>query len=73
MYLCREVTISRENGSFGFILRGHAPVYIESVTVGSPADRAGLAPGDAILKLNGLDVRWVGLDAPLKIHTGVST
>ncbi len=47
----------RESGSFGFVVRGHGPVYVESVAPGGPADRGGLLPGDAILKLNGLDVR----------------
>ena len=53
----RTVTIHRDHGSFGFILRGHDPVSIESVAPNGPAARAGLYPGDAILKLNGLDVR----------------
>ena len=39
------------------MLRGHSPVFVESVLPGGPADRAGMQPGDAILKLNGLDVR----------------
>lgn len=49
--------MEREKGSFGFVLRGHDPVYIESVVPGGPANRSGLRPGDAILKLNGLNVR----------------
>ena len=53
------MTIHRERGTFGFVVRGHNPVYVESVTAGGPADKAGLLPGDAILKLNGLDVRYV--------------
>ncbi|ELU10762.1 hypothetical protein CAPTEDRAFT_223619 [Capitella teleta] len=53
----RSVTVNRINGSFGFVLRGHNPVSLESVVPGGPADRAGLRPGDCILKLNGMDVR----------------
>ncbi|CAH1794248.1 unnamed protein product [Owenia fusiformis] len=53
----RTVNIDHSEGNFGFILRGHSPVYIESIEPGGPADRAGLLPGDCILKLNGLDVR----------------
>ncbi|XP_014673174.1 PREDICTED: delphilin-like [Priapulus caudatus] len=54
----RTVVVQRPvKGSFGFILRGHSPVYIESIDPGSPAEKAGLLPGDYILKLNGLDVR----------------
>jgi len=54
---CRTFTIERVDGSFGFVLRGHSPVCIESVLTGGPADRAGLRPGDGIVKLNGIDVR----------------
>ena len=53
----RLVQVERINGSFGFVLRGSSPVMIESVDPGGPADRAGLVPGDCMLKLNGLDVR----------------
>ena len=51
------MTIFRDHGSFGFILKGHDPVTIESVTPGGPASRAGLLVGDAIFSLNGLDVK----------------
>uniref|UniRef100_A0A3B4B7F6 Uncharacterized protein n=1 Tax=Periophthalmus magnuspinnatus TaxID=409849 RepID=A0A3B4B7F6_9GOBI len=56
---CRSVTVRvcKGNMSFGFTLRGHAPVWIDSVISGSPADKAGLKPGDRILFLNGLDMR----------------
>ncbi|XP_061079298.1 delphilin [Conger conger] len=54
---CRTVRVYKGNKSFGFTLRGHAPVWIDSVIPGSPADKAGLKPGDRILFLNGLDMR----------------
>ncbi|KAM4531125.1 delphilin [Odontesthes bonariensis] len=54
---CRTVRVCKGNMSFGFTLRGHAPVWIDSVIPGSPADKAGLKPGDRILFLNGLDMR----------------
>ncbi|CAK6964781.1 delphilin [Scomber scombrus] len=54
---CRTVRVCKGNMSFGFTLRGHAPVWIDSVVPGSPADKAGLKPGDRILFLNGLDMR----------------
>ena len=54
---CRVVTVDRINGSFGFVLRGHDPVCLESVVPGGPADRAGLKAGDCVLRLNGMDVR----------------
>ena len=54
------MTVTRtENGGFGFVLKGVEPVWIESVLPGSPADKAGLCPGDAILDVNGKDVRLV--------------
>ena len=51
------MTINRDKGSFGFVLRSHAPVYIEKTTPLGAADKAGIIPGDAIIKVNGLDVR----------------
>ncbi|XP_068605917.1 delphilin [Brachionichthys hirsutus] len=54
---CRTVRVCKGNMSFGFTLRGHAPVWIDSVIPGNPADKAGLKPGDRILFLNGLDMR----------------
>uniref|UniRef100_A0A3Q3J9W5 PDZ domain-containing protein n=1 Tax=Monopterus albus TaxID=43700 RepID=A0A3Q3J9W5_MONAL len=54
---CRTVRVCKGNMSFGFTLRGHAPVWIDSVVPGSPADKAGLKQGDRILFLNGLDMR----------------
>lgn len=43
--------------SFGFILRGHNPVCVESVMPNGVTDKAGIKAGDQILKLNGIDVR----------------
>ncbi|MGH0117005.1 UNVERIFIED_CONTAM: hypothetical protein FKN15_024950 [Acipenser sinensis] len=53
----RMVRVYKGNKSFGFTLRGHAPVWIDSVIPDSPAERAGLKPRDRILFLNGLDMR----------------
>jgi len=72
----RIVSVSRAaDGSFGFVLSGQDPVWIKSVMSGSrqdpvwiksvmsgsAADKAGLGPGDAILQLNGIDVRLIAL------------
>uniref|UniRef100_A0A8C6Y5H0 Grid2 interacting protein n=1 Tax=Naja naja TaxID=35670 RepID=A0A8C6Y5H0_NAJNA len=54
---CRTVRVYKGSRSFGFTLRGHAPVWIESILPGSPADKASLKAGDRILFLNGLDMR----------------
>ncbi|KAM3859734.1 delphilin [Diretmus argenteus] len=53
----RVVRVYRGKKSFGFTLRGHAPVCIDSVISDSPAEDCGLKPGDRILFLNGLDMR----------------
>nr|XP_061823412.1 delphilin-like isoform X2 [Nerophis lumbriciformis] len=53
----RLLRIYRGKKTFGFTLRGHAPVCIDSVIPDSPAEECGLKPGDRILFLNGLDMR----------------
>ncbi|KAG7325192.1 hypothetical protein KOW79_011508 [Hemibagrus wyckioides] len=53
----RTIRVYRGKKSFGFTLRGHAPVWIDSVIPDSPAEGCGLKPGDRILFLNGLDMR----------------
>ncbi|KAM9837108.1 delphilin [Aulostomus maculatus] len=53
----RIVRVYRGKKTFGFTLRGHAPVCIDSVIPDSPAEECGLKPGDRILFLNGLDMR----------------
>uniref|UniRef100_A0A8C1YN48 Glutamate receptor, ionotropic, delta 2 (Grid2) interacting protein, b n=1 Tax=Cyprinus carpio TaxID=7962 RepID=A0A8C1YN48_CYPCA len=51
------IRVYRGKKSFGFTLRGHAPVWIDSVMPGSPAEACGLKPGDRLLFINGLDMR----------------
>ncbi|XP_026206947.1 delphilin isoform X2 [Anabas testudineus] len=53
----RIVRVYRGKKNFGFTLRGHAPVCIDSVIPDSPAEECGLKTGDKILFLNGLDMR----------------
>ena len=45
------------NASFGFVIRGSNPARVEQLEEGGAADNAGLKIGDAILKINGIDVR----------------
>uniref|UniRef100_A0A671M2P5 Glutamate receptor, ionotropic, delta 2 (Grid2) interacting protein, a n=1 Tax=Sinocyclocheilus anshuiensis TaxID=1608454 RepID=A0A671M2P5_9TELE len=61
LYSCftRTVRVYKGNQSFGFTLRGHAPVWIDSVIPGSPAEKAGLKPGDRL---------WLGC---IGIHYGL--
>ncbi|XP_069373245.1 delphilin isoform X5 [Paralichthys olivaceus] len=53
----RIVRVYRGKKNFGFTLRGHAPVCLDSVIPDSPAEECGLKTGDRILFLNGLDMR----------------
>uniref|UniRef100_A0A3B4TQR7 Glutamate receptor, ionotropic, delta 2 (Grid2) interacting protein, b n=1 Tax=Seriola dumerili TaxID=41447 RepID=A0A3B4TQR7_SERDU len=53
----RDRGVRKGKKNFGFTLRGHAPVCIDSVIPDSPAEECGLKPGDRILFLNGLDMR----------------
>ena len=51
--------MNRGHGEFGFTLSGNAPVVIRSVDRGGAAERAGLQPGDQIMQLNGVHVRYM--------------
>nr|XP_008536160.1 PREDICTED: delphilin [Equus przewalskii] len=66
----RTVRVYKGNKSFGFTLRGHGPVWIESVLPGSPADNASLKSGDRILFLNGLDMRNCSHDKVVSMLQG---
>ncbi|XP_025909674.1 delphilin [Nothoprocta perdicaria] len=66
----RTVRVYKGNKSFGFTLRGHAPVWIESVLPGSPAEKAALKAGDRILFLNGLDMRSCSHDKVVSMLQG---
>ncbi|KAM7140489.1 delphilin isoform 9-T9 [Molossus nigricans] len=66
----RTVRVYKGNKSFGFTLRGHGPVWIESVLPGSPADNAALRSGDRILFLNGLDMRNCSHDKVVSMLQG---
>ncbi|NXF53632.1 GRD2I protein, partial [Oceanites oceanicus] len=66
----RTVRVYKGNRSFGFTLRGHAPVWIESVLPGSPAEKAALKAGDRILFLNGLDMRSCSHDKVVSMLQG---
>ncbi|XP_010844086.1 PREDICTED: delphilin [Bison bison bison] len=69
-YLFRVGMVYKGNKSFGFTLRGHGPVWIESVLPGSPADNASLKSGDRILFLNGLDMRNCSHDKVVSMLQG---
>lgn len=44
--------------SFGFHVRGDAPVIISYVEINSLADLAGIKEGDFIVEIAGIDVKW---------------
>ncbi|KAM7151965.1 delphilin [Macrochelys suwanniensis] len=66
----RTVRVYKGSKSFGFTLRGHAPVWIESILPGSPAEKAALKAGDRILFLNGLDMRNCSHDKVVSMLQG---
>ncbi|XP_021359852.1 delphilin-like isoform X2 [Mizuhopecten yessoensis] len=58
--IVKAVQVVRNGGNFGFVIKGNNPVFIETVDSGGAAERAGLQPGDLIMKLNGIDVKRCG-------------
>uniref|UniRef100_A0A182N0B8 Rhophilin n=1 Tax=Anopheles dirus TaxID=7168 RepID=A0A182N0B8_9DIPT len=57
----------RDIGSFGFNIRGDAPVMIATVEINSLADLGGIKEGDFIVELCGVDVKWYTLQQVLKL------
>ncbi|XP_065072853.1 rhophilin-2 isoform X2 [Ochlerotatus camptorhynchus] len=53
--------------SFGFHVRGDAPVMISSVEINSLADLGGIKEGDFIVELCGVDVKWYNHQQVLKL------
>lgn len=53
--------------SFGFHVRGDAPVMISSVEINSLADLGGIKEGDFIVELCGIDVKWYSHQQVLKL------
>ncbi len=57
----------RNSEGFGFSVVGYNPVCVARVTPGSPAAAAGLKKGDAIIAINGQNVRKATADAVANI------
>ncbi|XP_052900411.1 rhophilin-2 isoform X2 [Anopheles moucheti] len=57
----------RDISSFGFNVRGDAPVMISTVEINSLADLGGIKEGDFIVELCGVDVKWYTLQQVLKL------
>uniref|UniRef100_A0AAG5DXS5 Rhophilin n=1 Tax=Anopheles atroparvus TaxID=41427 RepID=A0AAG5DXS5_ANOAO len=53
--------------SFGFNIRGDAPVMVSTVDINSLADLGGIKEGDFIVELCGVDVKWYTLQQVMKL------
>ncbi|XP_072266632.1 rhophilin-1-like [Pyxicephalus adspersus] len=54
----QKIHLERDDGGFGFTLRGDSPVLIAGVVPGGCADRAGVKEGAYIVSVNSEDCRW---------------
>ena len=49
----QTIQIERASSGFGFLLAGNSPCYLSEVISGTPAEKAGLLPGQYIMTING--------------------
>ncbi|XP_073485525.1 rhophilin-1 [Aquarana catesbeiana] len=54
----QKVHLERDDGGFGFTLRGDSPVLIAGIVPGGCADNAGVKEGAYIVSVNDVDCRW---------------
>ncbi|CAL4174528.1 unnamed protein product [Meganyctiphanes norvegica] len=76
-YGVRTVEITKGKSGFGFTISGQAPCILSCIVTGSPAERAGLRPGDFLIAVNSQNVskaphddvaRLIGLSKLLKLQ-----
>lgn len=71
----KEEADDAETPSFGLVIRtGHGTVLVDTVRKNSPADHAGLKPGDAILSINSHEVSEMSpTEVSERLAAGAST
>lgn len=76
-YGVRTVEINKGKNGFGFTISGQAPCILSCIVTGSPAERAGLRPGDFLIAVNSQNVskaphddvaRLIGISKLLKLQ-----
>ncbi|KAJ8875486.1 hypothetical protein PR048_023381 [Dryococelus australis] len=66
-YGIRTVEVSRGKNGFGFTISGQQPCILSCIVAGSPAERAGLRPGDYLVSVNGQSVSKVPHDDVVRL------
>lgn len=66
-YGIRTVEVVRGHNGFGFTISGQQPCILSCIVSNSPADLAGLRPGDFLISVNGVNVSKLTHDAVVKL------
>ena len=66
------MTVVRGKGGYGFTISGQNPCMLSCIVPGSPAEAAGLKPGDLLYIVNGLNVSKACHDDVVRM-VGLST
>ncbi|XP_049804565.1 regulator of G-protein signaling loco isoform X2 [Schistocerca nitens] len=71
-YGVRTVEVCRGKNGFGFTISGQQPCILSCIVTGSPAEKAGLRPGDYLVAVNGQNVSKVPHDDVVRLIGGSS-
>nr|CAD7434233.1 unnamed protein product [Timema monikensis] len=71
-YGIRTVEVSRGKNGFGFTISGQQPCILSCIVAGSPAEKAGLRPGDYLVAVNSQSVSKVPHDDVVRMIGGSS-